>query len=111
MQSAIQRPGFLQRSWKQKNCDIAFVTSSEQFCFNHALLNFTRGGEIRGDAINVYYRPSGGGRLFDMQVVSSYVFLRTDNVFKKSKGKIYNTCMLLPIRDFFLLFKKIIYLN
>ena len=24
-----------------------------------------------------YYRPPGGGRLFDMKVVSSYVFLRT----------------------------------
>ena len=27
--------------------------------------------------IAMYYRPPGGGRLFDMKVVSSYVFLRT----------------------------------
>ena len=26
---------------------------------------------------NLYYRPPRGGRLFDMKVVSSYVFLRT----------------------------------
>ena len=30
-----------------------------------------------------YYRPPEGGRLFDMKVVSSYVFLRTYHVQKK----------------------------
>ena len=32
---------------------------------------------FESEFIGYYYRPPGGGRLFDMKVVSSYVFLRT----------------------------------
>ena len=56
-----------------------------------------------------YYRPPEGGRLFDMKVVSSYVFLRTYYVWKKSKDKMLN--MLLLIREMCYYLKKIIYLN
>ena len=35
-------------------------------------------GDVYGNNdVNSYYRPPVGGRLFDMKVVSSYVFLRT----------------------------------
>ena len=37
--------------------------------------------------VRYYYRPSGGARLFDMKVVSSYVFLRTYYVLKKVMEK------------------------
>ena len=37
-----------------------------------------------------YYWPPGGGRLFDIKVVSSYVFLRTNYMYrKKNIGKMF----------------------
>ena len=33
-------------------------------------------GHVKGK-FPFFYRPPGGGRLFDMKVVSSYVFLRS----------------------------------
>ena len=53
---------------------------------------------------NIDYRRPGGGGLFDMKVVNSYVFLRTYYLQKRSKGKMLN--MLLLIRENVLLFDK-----
>ena len=56
----------------------AFFYSDKSYYDIIKSINLEHGGKIIQRILNFfYYRPPAGGRLFDMKILSSYVFLQT----------------------------------